>query len=85
MAILPYYGCVPITMLSFLCQYLCGAIVPYFMDILQPVFVKAFSFCLELAELLLFAISFMGKLMGSAVISQMPGRFDIFKFCLRKQ
>ena len=59
--------------------------MPYFTDILQPVFVKAFSFCLELAELLLFAISFMGKLVGSAVISLMPGRFDIFRFYLRKQ
>ena len=67
-------------MLSFLCQNLCGAIVPYFMDILQPVFMKVFSFCLEPAELLLFAISLMGKLMGSAVISWMPGRFDFFFF-----
>ena len=42
-------------------------------------FCESFSFCLEPVELLLFVISFMGKLMGSAVISQMPGRFDIFK------
>ena len=41
---------------------------------------KAFLFCLELAELLSFAIDFMGQLMGSAVISQMPGGFDILKF-----
>ena len=41
---------------------------------------KAFSFHLEPAELLLFAIAFMGQLMGSAVISECQADLTFLKF-----